>query len=48
MTDTAAPLVEIRDLHFSYGANRIFRGLNLSIPRGKIDNHYGGWSRYLV
>ena len=33
---TPAPLVEIRDLHFSYGANRIFRGLSLSIPRGKM------------
>lgn len=34
--DTPAPLVEIRDLHFSYGAHQIFRGLNLSIPRGKM------------
>jgi phospholipid/cholesterol/gamma-HCH transport system ATP-binding protein len=32
----AAPLVEIRDLHFSYGSNRIFRGLDLSVPRGKM------------
>ena len=34
--DNPAPLVEIRDLHFSYGSNRIFRGLNLSIARGKM------------
>lgn len=34
--DNPAPLVEIRDLHFSYGSNSIFRGLNLSIPRGKM------------
>jgi phospholipid/cholesterol/gamma-HCH transport system ATP-binding protein len=34
--DTQAPLVEIRDLHFSYGSNSIFRGLNLSIARGKM------------
>ncbi|MBI3374564.1 MAG: ABC transporter ATP-binding protein [Betaproteobacteria bacterium] len=34
--DATAPLVEIRDLHFSYGPNRIFRGLNLSVPRGKM------------
>jgi phospholipid/cholesterol/gamma-HCH transport system ATP-binding protein len=33
---TPAPLVEIRDLHFSYGSNSIFRGLNLSIARGKM------------
>jgi len=38
MTAPSAPaaLVEIRDLHFSYGANQIFRGLNLSIQRGKM------------
>ena len=36
MSDAASPLVEIRDLHFSYGSNRIFRGLNLSVPRGKM------------
>ena len=34
MTTPAAPLVEIRDLHFSHGSNRIFRGLNMSVPRG--------------
>ena len=32
----AENLVEIRDLHFSYGQNRIFRGLDLDVPRGKV------------
>ena len=36
MHDDSTPLVEIRDLHFSYGSNRIFRGLNLNVPRGKM------------
>jgi uncharacterized membrane protein len=33
------------------GWSGVFAGLLLiflSIPRGRIDNHYGGWSRYLV
>ncbi len=29
-------LIEVEDLHFSYGANRVLRGINLAIPRGKI------------
>src|SRR5690349_8570049 len=29
-------LIEIRDLHFSYGARKILNGLNLTIPRGKV------------
>jgi len=29
-------IVEIRDLAFSYGANEIFRNVNLAIPRGKV------------
>jgi phospholipid/cholesterol/gamma-HCH transport system ATP-binding protein len=29
-------IVEIEDLRFAYGENRIFRGLSLSIPRGKL------------
>jgi len=29
-------IVEISDLHFSYGPRKIFNGLNLSIPRGKV------------
>src|SRR6185369_12339342 len=35
MTD-AEPLIEIRDLHFSYGKRKILNGLNLTIPRGKV------------
>jgi phospholipid/cholesterol/gamma-HCH transport system ATP-binding protein len=33
MADT---LVEIHDLHFAYGARSVLRGVNLSIPRGKV------------
>ena len=29
-------LVEIRDLHFAYGERSVLRGINLSIPRGKV------------
>ena len=29
-------IVEVRDLHFSYGGRPILKGLNLSIPRGKL------------
>lgn len=29
-------LVEIRDLHFSYGDRPVLRGVNLDIPRGKL------------
>ena len=29
-------IVEIRDLHFSFGKRKILDGLNLSIPRGKL------------
>jgi len=29
-------LVEIKDLHFSYNNNQVLKGLNLSIPRGKV------------
>jgi phospholipid/cholesterol/gamma-HCH transport system ATP-binding protein len=34
--ETAAPIVEIRDVHYSIGDRAIFSGLNLSIPRGRI------------
>jgi len=34
--ETAAPIVEIRDVHYSVGDRAIFSGLNLSIPRGRI------------
>ena len=29
-------LVEVSDLHFSYGSNAVLRGVNLVIPRGKV------------
>ena len=29
-------LVEIRGLHFSYGRRRIFKGIDLDIPKGKV------------
>ncbi len=29
-------LVEVRDLHFSYDDNAVLKGVNLSIPRGKV------------
>ncbi len=32
----ADSLVEIRDLHFAYGDRAVLRGINLSIPRGKV------------
>lgn len=30
------PLIEIQDLHFSYGKRKILNGLSLTIPRGKV------------
>ena len=38
MTD----LVDVSDLHFSYGELSIFRGLSLKIPRGKVVAILGG------
>ncbi|MDP2253571.1 MAG: ABC transporter ATP-binding protein [Thiobacillus sp.] len=32
----AENLVEVSDLHFSYEENRVLRGVNLAIPRGKV------------
>jgi phospholipid/cholesterol/gamma-HCH transport system ATP-binding protein len=29
-------LVEISDLHFSYGQRQVLKGINLKIPRGKV------------
>src|SRR5436190_20413536 len=29
-------LVRIRGLHFAYGRNRILRGVDLDIPRGRV------------
>ncbi len=37
-----ADLVEVSDLHFSYGELQIFRGLSLKIPRGKVVAILGG------
>lgn len=34
MTDTA--FIEIQDLHFTRGDHEIFRGVNMSIPRGRV------------
>jgi len=36
MDNTSANLLEIRDLHFSYGSAAILRGLSLDVPRGKL------------
>lgn len=41
MSDDGAPLVQIRDLHFSRGSKPIFRGLNVDIPRGKVTTILG-------
>jgi phospholipid/cholesterol/gamma-HCH transport system ATP-binding protein len=29
-------LIEVNDLHFSYGARKVLKGVNLAIPRGKV------------
>jgi phospholipid/cholesterol/gamma-HCH transport system ATP-binding protein len=29
-------LIEVKDLHFSYGSRQVLKGVNLTIPRGKI------------
>ena len=41
-TAAAADLVEVSELHFSYGELSIFRGLSLKIPRGKVVAILGG------
>jgi phospholipid/cholesterol/gamma-HCH transport system ATP-binding protein len=33
---TSANLIEIEDLHFSYGTNEVLKGINMVIPRGKV------------
>jgi phospholipid/cholesterol/gamma-HCH transport system ATP-binding protein len=38
----ADDLVEVSELHFSYGELQIFRGLSLKIPRGKVVAILGG------
>ena len=34
--ENSTNLVEIRDLHFAYGARPVLRGVNLAIPRGQV------------
>jgi len=29
-------LIEVEDLHFSYGPLKVLKGINLTIPRGKV------------
>ncbi len=36
MTTMPTPIVEISDLHFSYGERNILNGINLNIQRGKV------------
>ena len=36
MRGTSANLIEIEDLHFSYGTNEVLKGINMVIPRGKV------------
>jgi phospholipid/cholesterol/gamma-HCH transport system ATP-binding protein len=38
----AGNVVEIRDLHFSYGSLQLLRGLSLDIPRGQVVAILGG------
>jgi phospholipid/cholesterol/gamma-HCH transport system ATP-binding protein len=35
-TQTSEALIEITDLHFSYGDKKILNGVNLKVPRGKV------------
>ena len=42
MSGAANDLVEVSELHFSYGDLSIFRGLSLKIPRGKVVAILGG------
>jgi len=37
----SSELVRINDLHFKRGSNAIFRGLNMTIPRGKVTTIMG-------
>src|SRR5829696_4822760 len=36
IAETTDHLVRIRGLHFAYGRNRILRGIDLEIPRGRV------------
>lgn len=41
MKTTSDTLIEIEDLHFSYGEREVFKGINLAIPRGKVVGFLG-------
>ena len=36
MNEDSNNLIEIEDLHFAYGSNQVLKGINLSVPRGKV------------
>ena len=36
MNQESEHLIEIEDLHFSYGENQVFKGINLKISRGNV------------
>ena len=36
MSQESEYLIEIEDLHFSYGEHKVFNGINMKIPRGKV------------
>ena len=36
MGQASESLIEIEDLHFSFGERKVFNGINLKIPRGKV------------
>ena len=36
MTDSAPPIIEVRDLHFAYGKRPVLKGVNLRVPKGKV------------
>lgn len=36
MNQTSKNLLEVNDLHFAYGQREVLKGINLTIPRGKI------------
>ena len=35
------PAMEVRDLHFSYGKNKVLKGVSLKIEEGKITTIMG-------
>lgn len=38
----SSPLVEVKNLRFGYGPRQVLRGVNLSVPRGKVIAIMGG------